>query len=189
MKGKLMIHSLLAVSPLIPLSWLILKDYQKERIISFLQPASDPLGAGYHTAQSVIAIGSGQWTGKGWLAGSQTQLKFLPEQQTDFVFSVLAEEWGFIGAMVVLLLLLTLISLGMKIAVGAKEVSGAIIALGVTTFIALAILVNIGMVLGLLPVVGIPLPFLSYGGSSTLVVLTGIGLLLNVRGRRFLLQS
>jgi len=174
---------------LTPLAWYLLRDYQKERLLTFLNPERDPLGAGYHTIQSIIAIGSGKLTGKGFLAGSQTQLKFLPEQQTDFVFSVLAEEWGFAGAILVIILLFVLVSMGLKIASGARDASGAIIAFGVTVFIALGVFINIGMALGILPVVGVPLPFLSYGGSSILVLMLGVGLLLNVSGRRFLLYG
>lgn len=172
-----------------PLAWYLLRDYQKERLLTYLNPERDPLGAGYHTMQSIIAIGSGKLTGKGFLAGSQTQLKFLPEQQTDFVFSVLAEEWGFGGAVLVVFLLFLLVSMGLKIAAGARDATGAIIALGISVFIALGTFVNIGMVLGILPVVGVPLPFLSYGGSSILVLMIAIGLLLNVSGRRLMFQG
>ncbi len=178
-----------ALITMAPLAWHLLKDYQKQRLLTYLNPERDPLGAGYHAMQSIIAVGSGKLTGKGYLAGTQTQLRFLPEQQTDFVFSVLAEEWGFAGAFFVLILLVLQIFLGLKIAAGARESSGAIIAYGVTVSIALGVFVNIGMVLGLLPVVGVPLPFLSYGGSSILVLMMGVGLLLNVSGRRFLFHG
>lgn len=171
-----------------PLGWYLLKDYQKERLFTYLTPERDPLGAGYHTIQSIIAVGSGGLTGKGFLQGSQTQLKFLPERQTDFVFSVLAEEWGFIGAMTILTMFFLLISLGLRISAGSRDLNGAIISFGVTAFIALAVLVNISMALGILPVVGVPLPFLSYGGSSTVVLMTGVGLLMNVGVRRFIFQ-
>ncbi|MDI6726527.1 MAG: rod shape-determining protein RodA [Smithellaceae bacterium] len=171
-----------------PLCWYLLRDYQKERLLTFLSPERDPLGSGYHTIQSIIAVGSGKLTGKGFLEGTQTQLKFLPEQQTDFVFSALAEEWGFIGAMAVLSMFFILISLGLRISAGSRDLNGAVISFGVTAFIALAVFVNMGMVLGILPVVGVPLPFLSYGGSSTVVLMMGIGLLMNVGVRRFIFQ-
>ncbi|MDO9585089.1 MAG: FtsW/RodA/SpoVE family cell cycle protein, partial [Syntrophales bacterium] len=173
---------------LIPLFWLFLKDYQKERIMAFFEPERDPLGAGYHIIQSIIAVGSGGLFGKGFLKGTQTQLKFLPEQQTDFVFSVFAEEWGFLGGMILMFLFLTLILWGLKIADRAKDLSGKLISVGVAMLIFWQVFINIGMVLGILPVVGIPLPFMSYGGSSIVVFMTGIGLLLNVRMRRFVLQ-
>ncbi len=173
---------------LIPTGWYFLKDYQKDRIMTFLDPEKDPLGTGYHIIQSIIAVGSGGFWGKGFLKGTQTQLKFLPEQHTDFVFSVFAEEWGFIGSLLLLALFLTLILWGFKIAFQAKDFVGKLISAGVTFMIFCQVFINMGMVLGILPVVGIPLPFMSYGGSSLLVFMIGIGLLLNVRMRRFVLQ-
>lgn len=174
---------------LIPISWHFLKDYQRERILTFFSPDRDPLGSGYHIIQSMIAVGSGGVFGKGFLKGSQTQLKFLPEQQTDFVFSVFAEEWGFLGCIVLLTLFLFLILWGLKIMFHSKDYLGALIALGITMLIFWEVFINIGMVLGILPVVGIPLPFLSYGGSSMVVLMTAIGLLMNISVRRFILQS
>ena len=173
---------------LIPLGWHFLKDYQKERIMTFLDPEQDPLGTGYHIIQSIIAVGSGGLWGKGFLRGSQTQLKFLPEQHTDFIFSVYAEEWGFAGAMLLMAVFFTLILWGLKIAFQAKDIAGKLLAVGVTVMIFGQVFINVGMVLGILPVVGIPLPFMSYGGSSLVVFLFSIGLLLNVRMRRFVLQ-
>jgi rod shape determining protein RodA len=173
---------------LLPIGWHFLKDYQKDRLITFLNPNSDPLGAGYHIIQSIIAVGSGGIFGKGFIKGSQTQLKFLPEQQTDFVFSVFAEEWGFIGALVLIIMFMSLILWGLKIALHSRDLLGTLMALGITTFIFWEVFINIGMVLGILPVVGIPLPFLSYGGSAMVVLLTAIGLLMNVSVRRFILQ-
>ena len=173
---------------LIPAGWFLLKDYQKVRIMTFVNPESDPLGAGYHVIQSIIAIGSGGMTGKGFLKGTQTQLRFLPERHTDFVFSVFAEEWGFLGGMVLLVLFLSLILWGLKIALHARDYNGTLIAVGITALIFWEVFINIGMVLGILPVVGIPLPFLSYGGSSMVVLMTCVGLLMNVSMRRFILQ-
>jgi rod shape determining protein RodA len=174
---------------LAPIGWFVLRDYQKERILTFLSPERDPLGSGYHIIQSMIAVGSGGFFGKGFLKGSQTQLKFLPEQQTDFVFSVFAEEWGFLGGMTLMVLFLLLLLWGLKIAIHSKDYLGAVIAFGITMLIFWEVFINIGMVLGILPVVGIPLPFLSYGGSSMVVLMTAVGLLMNISVRRFILQS
>jgi rod shape determining protein RodA len=174
---------------LAPIGWYLLKDYQKERILTFFNPERDPLGSGYHIIQSMIAVGSGGLIGKGFLKGSQTQLKFLPEQQTDFVFSVFAEEWGFIGGMILVVMFLSLILWGLKIVVHSKDYLGAIVAFGITMLIFWEVFINVGMVLGILPVVGIPLPFLSYGGSSMVVLMTAVGLLMNISVRRFILQS
>jgi len=173
---------------LLPPAWHFLKDYQKDRLLTFLSPESDPLGTGYHIIQSMIAIGSGGFLGKGFLKGSQTQLKFLPEQQTDFVFSVFAEEWGFIGGLVLMVIFTSLIIWGLRIALHSKDLLGTILAFGITALIAWQVIINMGMVLGVLPVVGIPLPFLSYGGSAIVSLLAAIGLLMNVSVRRFILQ-
>ena len=173
---------------LIPVGWHFLKDYQRERLITFLNPERDPLGTGYHIIQSKIAVGSGEIFGKGFLSGSQTQLKFLPEQQTDFVFSVFAEEWGFIGSMVLIVVFTMMIFWGLKIALQARDLLGTIIAFGITALISWEVFINIGMVVGILPVVGIPLPFFSYGGSAMLSLMAAIGLLINVSARRFILQ-
>jgi len=185
---KSLAWSVLTALLLIPSGWFFLKDYQKGRIMTFINPDRDPLGAGYHVIQSIIAIGSGGITGKGFLKGTQTQLRFLPERHTDFVFSVFAEEWGFLGGMVLLILFMILILWGLKIALHARDYSGSLIAVGVTALIFWEVFINIGMVLGILPVVGIPLPFISYGGSSMLVLMTSVGLLINVSMRRFILR-
>ena len=180
--------AVVSVLAMLPVAWLFLKDYQKDRLLTFLSPESDPLGTGYHIIQSMIAIGSGGFLGKGFLKGSQTQLKFLPEQQTDFVFSVFAEEWGFVGGLVLMVMFISLIIWGLKIALHSKDLLGTILAFGITALIAWQIMINMGMVLGMLPVVGIPLPFLSYGGSAMVSLLAAIGLLMNVSVRRFILQ-
>jgi rod shape determining protein RodA len=185
---KSLIFVLISGLVLIPTTWFFLKDYQRERLITFLDPESDPLGSGYHIIQSMIAIGSGEIFGKGFLSGSQTQLKFLPEQQTDFVFSVFAEEWGFIGSFLLIAMFIVIILWGLKIALQARDLLGTIIAFGVTALISWEVFINIGMVLGILPVVGIPLPFFSYGGSAMLSLMAAIGLLINVSARRFILQ-
>jgi rod shape determining protein RodA len=167
-----------------PALWWVLKDYQRDRILTFLNPEMDPLGAGYHVIQSKIALGSGGIWGKGFLEGTQCKLQFLPEHHTDFVFAVLGEEWGFVGCMVVLLLLLAVVVVGLTISARAKDRFGAIVAFGVTALIFWHTVVNVGMVVGIMPVVGLPLPFLSYGGSSALTNAVGLGLLLNVSARR-----
>jgi rod shape determining protein RodA len=173
---------------LVPFSWFFLKDYQKERIMTFFNPENDPLGAGYHIIQSMIAVGSGGIFGKGYLKGTQTQLKFLPVQQTDFVFSVFAEEWGFLGALILMIMFLILILWCLKIAMNSRDLLGLLLSFGITMFIFWEVFINVGMVLGMMPVVGIPLPFLSYGGSSMVVLMTAMGLLLNVSMRRFVLH-
>ena len=186
---KFILWSIAGGMALAPVGWLfVLKDYQKERILTFLDPDRDPLGTGYHIIQSIIAVGSGSLWGKGFLKGTQTQLKFLPEQQTDFAFSVFAEEWGFIGVVVLIVAFLALILWGLQIARNSRDLPGTVLAFGVTMFVFWGIFINIGMVLGLFPVVGIPLPFISYGGSSLVVLLMGAGLLMNVSMRRFILQ-
>jgi rod shape determining protein RodA len=162
-----------------------LHDYQKERVLTFLHPERDPLGSAYHAIQSQIAIGSGGLLGRGFLDGPQSQLDFLPEQQTDFVFSVLGEEWGFVGGGVVLLLYLALLLRGLLIARASKDLFGSYLALGVVALLFWAGAINVGMVLGMLPVVGVPLPLISHGGSSLLTCMLGIGLLMNVSMRRY----
>ncbi|MBS2027223.1 MAG: rod shape-determining protein RodA [Deltaproteobacteria bacterium] len=163
----------------------VLKDYQRKRLLTFLNPEGDALGAGYHANQSMIAVGSGQLSGKGWGQGTQTQLSFLPEQHTDFIFSVWAEEQGFLGAMVLLALYMVLILSGLSVAYGARERFGAFLAFGIVAMIFWHVFINIGMVTGTLPVVGVPLPLMSYGRSSVLTFMVGLGLLLNVQMRRF----
>ena len=187
---KIRWSSLLAIvivgASVLPLVWRFLKEYQKKRIVTFFNPDLDPLGAGYHLIQSKIAVGSGGIVGKGFMKGTQCKLGFLPEQQTDFIFSVLGEEWGLIGSLLVALLYFSLIMWGLRIAVQAKDRFGAVMSFGVVAILFWHIFINIAMVLGLMPVVGIPLPLLSYGGSFLVSTLIGIGLLLNVSMRRYL---
>ncbi|RPJ08761.1 MAG: rod shape-determining protein RodA, partial [Deltaproteobacteria bacterium] len=171
---------------ILPLFWGVLKEYQKKRIYTFFNPNLDPLGSGYHIIQSKVAVGSGGVFGKGFMKGTQCKFGFLPEQQTDFIFSVLAEEWGFIGSLVVIGLYLALILWGLRIAVTAKDRFAAILSFGVVAMLFWHAFINIGMVVGMMPVVGIPLPLLSYGGSFMVSTLMGIGLLLNVSMRRYL---
>ena len=169
-----------------PVIWHLLKGYQRQRVLTFLNPGKDPLGAGYHILQSMIAVGSGQFWGKGFLEGTQSQLYFLPEQHTDFVFSVFAEEWGFVGSAALLLLFTGLTLWGLSVARDCKERFGHLLALGVTALIFWQVFINLCMVTGFLPVVGIPLPLFSYGGSSLVTTLLGVGFLLNIRMRRYL---
>src|SRR4030043_386405 len=187
---KIRWSSLLAIvivgASILPLIWRFLKEYQKKRIITFFHPDLDPLGAGYHLIQSKIAVGSGGIIGKGFLKGTQSKLGFLPEQQTDFIFSALGEEGGLIGSLLVIGLYLAFILWGLRIAVQGKERFSAILAFGVVAMLFWHIFINIGMVLGMMPVVGIPLPLLSYGGAFIVSTLIGVGLLLNVSMRRFL---
>ncbi len=166
--------------------WFGLRDYQRARIMTFLNPEADPLGSGYHIIQSKIAVGSGGFWGKGFLQGTQSQLSFLPERHTDFAFSVFAEEWGFSGCLVLLMLYLFLIVWGLYVARRASDRFGMFLAIGVTAMIFWHIVVNLGMVIGMLPVVGVPLPLFSYGGTSMVTTMIGIGLLMNVSMRRFM---
>jgi len=188
MNWKSVLIAAASILAILPVAWFFLKDYQKDRLLTFLSPESDPLGTGYHIIQSMIAVGSGGFLGKGFLRGSQTQLKFLPEQQTDFVFSVFAEEWGFVGGFVLMVMFISLFIWGLKIALHSKDLLGTILAFGITALIAWQMVINMGMVLGILPVVGIPLPFISYGGSAMFTLLGAIGLLMNVSVRKFILQ-
>jgi rod shape determining protein RodA len=167
--------------------WLfVLAPYQKSRILDVVDPARDPLASGYQGNQSRIAIGSGGLFGKGYMEGTQTQLRFLPTQHTDFIFSVLAEEWGLVGATTVLTLYLSLLIWGLFIARGSKDLFGALLAVGVVGMLFWPAVVNVLMVVGLAPVIGVPLPLFSYGGSSLLATLTALGLLLNVSLRRYM---
>ncbi len=173
---------------MVPAVWFLLKGYQRQRILTLLNPERDPLGTGYHIIQSKIAIGSGMISGKGFLKGTQNALSFLPEQHTDFIFSVLAEQWGFVGTTLLLLFFLVLFLLAINVAYRCRDPFGTLLAVGVGASIFWQVFINIGMVMGLLPVVGVPLPFISYGGSSILTTMIGMGLLMNVSMRRFLFE-
>ncbi len=184
---KTLLALVLAAVPTVFLSWhFYLRDYQKERILNFLSPERDPLGSGYHIIQSKIAVGSGGFLGKGFLQGTQAQLRFLPEQHTDFAFSVFSEEWGFAGCLLVLCLYLALVLWGLAIARRCNDTFGSLMAVGVTAMLFWHITINIGMVIGLFPVVGVPLPLFSYGGTSMITSMIGLGILLNIRMRRFM---
>ena len=168
-----------------PLVWFFgLKDYQKQRLTTFLDPNRDPSGAGWHARQSIFAIGSGRLLGKGYLHGTQNQLNFLPEHWTDFPFSVWAEEWGFLGCVVLLVLYLFLVLWLINLAVQARDRFGAVACVGVAALVFWHVIVNVGMVTGILPVVGVTLPLFSYGGSSLLTMMAALGLAMNVSIRR-----
>jgi rod shape determining protein RodA len=175
----------LAVAGLAALWSFGLKSYQKKRILDFLDPSRDPLSSGYQAMQSRIAVGSGGLMGTGWQEGTQTQLRFLPTQHTDFVFSVLAEEWGFVGSCIVLLLFFGMLLWGLWIARNSKDGFGAMLAVGLVGTLFWPAAINIAMVLGLAPVIGVPMPLFSYGGSALLSAALALGLLLNVSMRRY----
>jgi rod shape determining protein RodA len=175
----------LAGVAVMPLGWFVLKPYQRDRLLVYLDPFRDPLGTAYNVIQAKIAIGSGQLLGKGVGGATQSRLSFLPERHTDFIFAVFSEMWGFLGCLVLIVAYVLLVMRGFEIAAGTREMRGRILALGVTTVFAAQVLINIGMVTGLLPIVGIPLPLMSYGGSSMVVSLTALGLLLSIRMRQF----
>lgn len=168
----------------LPAGWYFLQDYQRQRVVGFLYPGSDPLGAGYHITQSKIAIGSGGLTGKGWLNGTQSQLDFLPERHTDFIFAVLSEEFGMAGAAVLLTLYLLIVGRGLVVAFRSREMYNRLVASGLVTTFFLYVVINIGMTTGLLPVVGVPLPLISFGGSSLVALLASLGLVMGVSMRR-----
>jgi len=172
-----------------PVLWLLMHDYQRRRVLTFLDPEQDPLGAGYHIIQSKIAIGSGGTYGKGWLNGTQSQLDFLPERSTDFIFAVFSEEFGLLGAAALLALYLFVVFRGLYIAVHAQETWGRLVAGSLTLTFFVYVFVNVGMVSGLLPVVGLPLPLVSYGGTSLVTVMTSFGILMSIHTHRRLLSQ
>jgi len=174
---------------LAPVLWNVMKEYQKQRVLTFLNPESDPLGAGYHIIQSKIAIGSGGVYGKGWMNGSQARLDFLPESSTDFIFAVFSEEFGLVGCIALLMLYLLIFVRSIYIAIQAQDTFSRLLAgsLSLTFFVYL--FVNVGMVTGILPVVGVPLPLVSYGGTSMVTLLIGFGILMSIQTHRKLLSS
>lgn len=165
----------------VPLAWnFLLRDYQKQRVLTFLNPESDPLGSGYHILQSKIALGSGGVFGKGFMGGTQSHLNFLPEKHTDFIFTMLGEELGLVGGVTLMALYFVVLMFGISVALQTRNQFGRLLAMGVTINFFLYIFINIAMVMGLLPVVGVPLPLVSYGGSAMLVLMFGFGLLMSV---------
>jgi rod shape determining protein RodA len=175
---------LLFILLIMPLLWHFLRDYQKDRLLVFLNPNIDPLGAGYTVIQSRIAIGSGGLFGKGWLSGTQSQLRFLPESHTDFIFATFAEEWGLAGSLVLLCAYYILINQGIRIALKTNDNFGRLLAFGISAMLGLQVFINIAMNLGFAPVVGLPLPLMSYGGSSVLMTFIALGILVNINKTR-----
>jgi len=184
---RLIILLAAAAAALAPVLWHFMHDYQRRRVLTFFNPETDPLGAGYHIIQSKIAIGSGGLFGKGWGNGSQAQLEFLPERSTDFIFAVLGEEFGLIGLLLLLAAYLLVIGRGLYIALQAQDTFGRLLAGSISLTFFVYVFVNTGMVTGLLPVVGVPLPLVSYGGSSMVTLMAGFGILMSINGHRNLL--
>jgi rod shape determining protein RodA len=184
---KTLIGILASVAIIVPTAYqFALQPYQKQRIVSFIDPMSDPKGAGYNSIQSMIAVGSGQLTGKGWKKGTQSQLNFLPEHHTDFIFSGFSEEWGFFGGAVLVALYLVFMMNGLSIAYQSHDKFGVLLAIGIMTIFFWHIFINMGMVMGMLPIVGVPLPFMSYGGSSLITSLVGVAILTNIANKKFM---
>jgi rod shape determining protein RodA len=172
---------------MVPIGWHFMESYQRQRVLTFLDPEADPLGSGYHIIQSKIAIGSGGLYGKGWLNGTQSHLDFLPERSTDFVFAVFGEEFGFFGSVLLLLLYLFVVGRGLYISALAQDAFGRLLAGSLSLTFFVYVVVNIGMVTGLLPVVGLPLPLVSYGGTSMVTLLAAFGIIMSVHSRKRLL--
>ncbi len=187
LSAAVLISAVLVVPPVRHKIWGSLKPYQQNRIKAFIDPSSDPLGSGYHANQSKIAVGSGQITGKGYRKGTQSQMAFLPERHTDFIFAVISEETGLIGASILIFFYLVLLLMGVDAAKNAKDRLGALMAGGIVSMMSLYVFINVGMAVGIVPVVGVPLPLVSYGGTSTITTFLALGLLLNIQVRRFLL--
>ncbi|MBI5559653.1 MAG: rod shape-determining protein RodA [Deltaproteobacteria bacterium] len=185
-KTKILVPSAAAFLAMIPIGWRFLKVYQRARLISFIDPTADPLGSGYHILQSKIAIGSGRFFGKGFTQGTQGSHLFLPAHHTDFIFPTFAEEWGFAGGIVVLALFCILITRGLGVAAAGKDRFSFLLAIGITALFFWHMAINAGMVMGLLPVVGVPMPFLSYGGSFLLTMLLSSAILMNISMRRYI---
>lgn len=186
-RKSILVTAFVAVAITIPIAWkFVLRDYQKNRVLTFITPTNDPRGTGYNSIQSKIAVGSGRFFGKGFRKGTQSQLEFLPERHTDFIYSVLSEEHGFVGSITTMGLFCLLFYLGLRIATNARDKFGAILSVGVLAYVFWHMFVNMGMVIGVLPIVGVPLPLLSYGGSSMLTTMAGLGLISSVAYRRYL---
>jgi rod shape determining protein RodA len=167
-----------------PIAWQFLHDYQRQRVLTFLDPATDPLGSGYHILQSKIALGSGGVFGKGFLQGTQSHLNFLPEKQTDFIFTMFAEEMGMVGAVVLLLLYALVLAYCFTVALGARNQFGRLLVIGLAMTFFLYVFINMAMVMGLIPVVGVPLPLISYGGTAAVTIMIGFGLIMAVQVHR-----
>ncbi|GHT90589.1 rod shape-determining protein RodA [Betaproteobacteria bacterium] len=186
---KIMLGMAAAGGAALPFVWNLLHDYQRRRILTLIDPTSDPLGAGYHIIQSTIAIGSGGPVGKGWLNGTQTRLEFIPEKHTDFIFAVFSEEWGLLGNGILLALFLCLVVRGLMIAAAAPTLFSRLLAAAISMVLFIYAFVNMGMVSGILPVVGVPLPFISYGGTALVTLMIGIGMLMSIHTHRMLVKK
>lgn len=186
---RLILGSSLLVTLSAPVLWFVMRDYQRQRVLTFLNPENDPLGSGYHIIQSKIAIGSGGFSGKGWLQGTQSNLQFLPERSTDFIFAVMGEEFGLIGAISLLIIYAFIIGRCLYISVKAQDTFSRLLSGSITLTFFVYIFVNIGMVIGLLPVVGVPLPLISYGGTSMVTLMIGFGILMSVHTHRKLMAT
>jgi rod shape determining protein RodA len=189
LSGRLIAFLGLTAAALTPALWYLMRDYQRQRVLTFLNPENDPLGAGYHIIQSKIAIGSGGLYGKGWLNGTQSHLEFLPERSTDFIFAVIGEELGLLGILVLLAIYFFIIIRGLQIATQAQDTFGRLLAGGLTLIFFVYLFVNTGMVSGLLPVVGVPLPMVSYGGTSLVTIMAGFGVIMSIHTHRKLLPE
>ncbi|MDR2837546.1 MAG: rod shape-determining protein RodA [Azonexus sp.] len=186
---KVMFGLAAAAGGALPFVWSLMHDYQRRRILTLIDPTSDPLGAGYHIIQSTIAIGAGGSFGKGYLNGSQTHLEFIPEKHTDFIFAVFSEEWGLLGNSILLFLFTFLIGRGLMIAAAAPTLFSRLLAGAITLVFFIYAFVNMGMVSGILPVVGVPLPFISYGGTALVTLMLGIGILMSIQTHRMLVKK
>lgn len=189
MNWRLILTGLLTVAAIAPVAWHYMHDYQRQRVLTFLNPESDPLGSGYHIIQSKIAIGSGGLFGKGWLHGTQSHLQFLPEHATDFIFGVVGEEFGFVGCMILLAAYLFIIGRCIYISVQAQDTFSRLLSGSITMIFFISAFVNIGMVTGILPVVGLPLPLVSYGGTSMVTLIASFGILMSIHTHRRLVSA
>jgi rod shape determining protein RodA len=185
---KIIVGMIAAGAAATPLIWPLLHDYQRRRILTLIDPTTDPLGSGYHIIQSTIAIGSGGPFGKGWLQGTQTHLEFIPERHTDFIFAVFSEERGLVGNSILMILYLLLIARGLMITANASTLFARLLAGSITLSFFTYVFVNIGMVSGILPVVGVPLPFMSYGGTALVTLFLGVGILMSIQSHRMLMK-
>jgi rod shape determining protein RodA len=185
---KIIVGMIVAGAAATPFVWSLLHDYQRRRILTLIDPTTDPLGAGYHIIQSTIAIGAGGPFGRGWLQGTQTHLEFIPERHTDFIFAVFSEERGLVGNSILLILYLLLIARGLMITAHASTLFARLLAGSITLSFFTYVFVNMGMVSGILPVVGVPLPFMSYGGTALVTLFLGIGILMSIQSHRMLVK-
>lgn len=186
---QIMVTAFAGISVCVPFAWYILHDYQRQRVLTFLNPERDPLGTGYHIIQSKIAIGSGGIFGKGWLNGTQSNLHFLPEHSTDFIFAVCGEEFGFVGSIILLFLFMLIVARGFYITINAQDTFSRLLAGSITLSFFVSFFINMGMVTGILPVVGVPLPLVSYGGSSMVTIMASFGILMSIQTHRKLVTT